>query len=197
MNDKIKKPPPGKVKIMKALSKLLEQKDFHSITTAVIAKEAGVTEGLIYKYFKDKKDLLYEILGENFARFYNHVTKKITPEQTSIQKLEIIIKTTIKAYAVNRVFARIILLEVRNSPNYFDCPAYEMVKLYSSTILDIIRQGQKHAEIKKELDPYALRKVIIGSIEHACLGEILFNKELDHDLVADQINDIIVAGVQS
>ena len=52
--------PPGRVKIVQALVGLLVRKDFNAITTAEIAKTAGVTEALIYKYFKDKRDLLYQ-----------------------------------------------------------------------------------------------------------------------------------------
>ena len=44
--------PPGRIKIVQALISLLEQKEFNAVTTAEIAKKAGVTEALIYKYFK-------------------------------------------------------------------------------------------------------------------------------------------------
>jgi len=56
-NVKEKPLPPGRVKITEALKSLLEEKEFGAITTAEIAKNAGVTEALIYKYFKDKRDL--------------------------------------------------------------------------------------------------------------------------------------------
>ena len=45
--------PPGRVKIVTALRSLLEQKSFNAIRTAEIASHAGVTESLIYKYFRD------------------------------------------------------------------------------------------------------------------------------------------------
>ena len=51
-----KSAPPGRIKIMQALKLLLERKEFSAVTTAEIAKQAGVTEALIYKYFKDKRD---------------------------------------------------------------------------------------------------------------------------------------------
>ena len=47
--------PPGRIKIVEAVKHLLENRDFQAITTAEIAKTAGVTEPLIYKYFKDKR----------------------------------------------------------------------------------------------------------------------------------------------
>ena len=62
--------PPGRIKIADALRSLLETKDFSAITTAEIAKHAGVTEALIYKYFKDKRDLLHQVLAEYIERYH-------------------------------------------------------------------------------------------------------------------------------
>ncbi|MBF0203994.1 MAG: TetR/AcrR family transcriptional regulator [Desulfamplus sp.] len=188
--------PPGRTKIMNSLSELIREKDFHSITTAEIASTAGVTEGLIYKYFKDKKDLLYQVLNEHFQTFHDQIVLKIESRKSSIEKLSIIIRTTLKSYAANRVFAKILLLEVRNSPNYFESDAYDMVKIYSRTILEIIHQGIAVGEIREETNPHALRQVILGSIEHACLGEVIFGKTIDTDQVSEHICNIIFRGVQ-
>ncbi len=188
--------PPGRIKIMKALSELMKKKDFHSITTSGIAAEAGVTEGLIYKYFKDKKDLLYQVLKQHFEAFQEKIEETIQEENSSLGKLALIIRCSIESYAVNRVFARILLLEVRSSPEYFKCAAYDMVKLYARTILEIICQGQIDGEISKDVDPRIFRQVILGSIEHACLKEVIFGSEIDTDLVAERVSRIIFKGVQ-
>ena len=192
-----KSSPPGRIKIMKALATLLKAKDFHSITTAQIAAKAGVTEGLIYKYFKDKRDLLYEVLNDHFKSFLVGIDKSIKDESSSLARLSIIIRTTIESYAANRVFARILLIEVRNNPDYFNCNAYSLVRIYAGTILEIIRQGQANGEIDEDVDPYVFRQVILGSIEHACLGQVLFGSKMDTNHVADRICRIIFKGVQS
>ena len=48
--------------ILDAALKIFEQKGFHAATTSEIAKEAGVAEGTIFRYFKTKKDILRSIL---------------------------------------------------------------------------------------------------------------------------------------
>lgn len=189
--------PPGKIKIMKALANLLKTKDFHSITTAQIAAQAGVTEGLIYKYFKDKRDLLYEVLNDHFKSFLAGIDRAIIDENSSLARLSIIIRTTIESYAANRVFARILLIEVRNNPDYFNCNAYSLVRFYAATILEIIRQGQANGEIDQDVDPYVFRQVILGAIEHACLPQVLFGSTIDTRQVSDEICRILFKGVQN
>ena len=188
--------PPGKIKILKALSCLLEQKNFNAITTANIAREAGVTEGLIYKYFKDKKDLLFELLGEDITIFQQLLTAKINKKNTAIEKLKVFITSTTKAYLKNRVFGRILLLEVRNSPEYFQSNAHSTMMSIETSIHEIIIKGMEQGEIKKKIDPHVLLKVMVGSIEHACLDAIIFNRNLNASAVTDQINDILFKGVE-
>ena len=197
MRHKGKTNPPGRIKIMKSFSKLMGEKDFHSITTAEIAGNAQVTEGLIYKYFKDKKDLLYQVLNEHFFEFQAKIENRIANEKTCVEQLEVIIFTSLESYAENRIFSKILLLEVRNSLDFFDSCAYGRVRAYSRTILDIIEKGIEIGELKADVDPYTLRKVILGAIEHACLGEIIFGKELDIDEVSTGISNIVFNGAKA
>ena len=81
--------PPGRIKIVRALEVLAgEEKEFSAITTAEIAKTAGVTEALIYKYFKDKRDLLHQILSEYLEQYRTQMGQDLKgikghPQQTS------------------------------------------------------------------------------------------------------------------
>jgi AcrR family transcriptional regulator len=189
--------PPGRQKIIEAFTQLMRTKDFHSVTTAEIADVAGITEGLIYKYFKSKKELLYQVLNDLFAQFNQTILKRIAEKASAIEKLEIIIYSSIEYYTANRVFARILLLEVRNSQDYFSSAAYEMVKAYARTILDIIHEGIAKGDLKPDTDPQILRKIILGAIEHACLGEIIFSKELDSQAITHNISTIIFKGAKA
>jgi TetR/AcrR family transcriptional regulator, fatty acid metabolism regulator protein len=196
MNNSTRTGPPGKIKIMNAFSRLMETKDFQSITTAEIAKNAGVTEGLIYKYFTDKKDLLHQVLHQHFTDFQSGIEAGIAQKETCIEKLEAIVFASLESYAQNRVLARILLLEVRNSLSYFDSGAYAMVKTYARTILDIIREGIKTGELRPDIDPFQLQKVIFGAIEHTCLKQVIFDKKMDVTAAAGGIVDIIFNGVK-
>jgi AcrR family transcriptional regulator len=189
--------PPGRQKIIEALTQLMQAKDFNSVTTAEIAEKAGVTEGLIYKYFNSKKDLLYQVLNDLFTQFNQTILKRIADKSSAIEQLEIIICSSIEYYTAHRVFARILLLEVRNSQDFFTSEAYERVRTYARLILDAIRKGIGQGDIKPDIDPQILRKVIIGAIEHACLGEIIFSRELDAQAITQSISTIIFNGAKA
>lgn len=62
-----------KQKIINAGYRLFETLGYHKTNTATIAKEAQVSTGIVYGYFKDKKDILKEVLNEYIKKVYNPV----------------------------------------------------------------------------------------------------------------------------
>lgn len=60
-------------KILAVGMDLLLKKGFHKITTDDIAKEAGLSTGIIYHYFKDKKDILICALEAHADNIFSDV----------------------------------------------------------------------------------------------------------------------------
>jgi len=195
-NVKEKPLPPGRVKITEALKSLLEEKEFGAITTAEIAKNAGVTEALIYKYFKDKRDLLHQILSEYLEQYCAQIFLDLKGIKGALNKLRKLIWSHINVYATNRVFARILLIEVRNYPDYYRSETYQRVKEYSDFVLQIIEEGIAKNEIRNDLPPQLLRHGILGSIEQLCLSGIIFGREIDPDVLTEQLCEFIFDGIK-
>ena len=195
-NVKEKPLPPGRVKITEALKSLLEEKEFGAITTAEIAKNAGVTEALIYKYFKDKRDLLHQILSEYLEQYRVQIFLDLKGIKGALNKLRKLIWSHINVYASNRVFAKILLIEVRNYPDYYRSETYQRVKEYSDIVLQIIEEGIANNEIRNDLPPQLLRHGILGSIEQLCLSGIIFGREIDPDVLTEQLCEFIIDGIK-
>lgn len=190
-------PPPGKTKIINAMRVLLEDRNFSTITISDIAVTAGVTEGLIYKYFKDKRQLLHHVLKEHYEYFLCQIDRDLKDVSGALNKLHKVIWSSIDRYANHRVFARIILLEVRNSDEYFQSEAYALVRQFNKILLDIIKEGMASGEIRQDISPSLIRHTIFGTIEHACLNRVIFNESVPTDETAEQITNLILNGINS
>jgi len=189
-------PPPGKTKIINAMRTLLEDRNFSTITISDIAVTAGVTEGLIYKYFKDKRQLLHHVLKEHYEYFLCQIDRDLNGVSGALNKLSKVIWSSIDRYANHRVFARIILLEVRNSDEYFQSEAYDLVRQFNKILLDIIKEGMESGEIRRDISPSLIRHTIFGTIEHACLNRVIFNETVPTDEIAEQITHLILNGIK-
>jgi AcrR family transcriptional regulator len=194
-SSKNKHVPPGRLKITQALKTLLEHKEFSAITTAEIAGKAGVTEALIYKYFRDKRDLLHQILREYLEHYIVQLERDLKGIRGALNKLRKLIWSHINVYATNRVFARILLIEVRNNPHYYKSETYELVKIYSNTVLTIIEEGIRDQEIRDELPPELIRHGILGSIEQVCLSGIIFGRKISPDDLTEDLCEFIFKGI--
>lgn len=187
--------PPGGVKIMDALRLLLQEKNFDSITTAEISRVAGANEALIYRYFKDKRGLLHQVLAEYFLDHFFSILQQVESVEGAINKLTSLIKGTMVFHKQNRVFSKILLLEVRNNPGFFESDAYRLVKQYARLIKDILEQGVRNREIRDDLPIACLRDVILGSIEHVCLRSVVFNRDFDEELLASNLAKAMIGGL--
>jgi AcrR family transcriptional regulator len=188
--------PPGKLKIIDAMRTLLDDRTFESLTISEIAASAGVTEGLIYKYFKDKRDLLHHVLKEHYEHFLVQLDRDLQGIDGALNKLKKIIWSSIERYANHRVFARIILLEVRNSEEYFRSEAYALVRQYNRIIIDIINEGIANGEIRDILPPASIRNAMFGAIEHSCLNRAIFNEPVSTNETAQVITELLFHGIK-
>lgn len=187
--------PPGGVKLMEALKSLLREKSFDAITTAEISRVAGANEALIYRYFKDKRGLLHKVLAEYTLEHLLQIQDGVNSEHGALNKLKALMKGTISFHKRNRIFSQILLLEVRNYPGYFESDAYELVKEYAALIDTIIEDGIRSGEIRDDIPLVCIKDVIVGSIEHACLRAVVFDREFGEESLARQLTEVVIGGL--
>ncbi|MFH1137816.1 MAG: TetR/AcrR family transcriptional regulator [Pseudomonadota bacterium] len=192
---RIQSTPRGKVMLAIGLEKLLAQKDFNSITTAEIARASGINESLIYRYFGEKRGLLHYILAEHQTDSLQLILSDLAPITGAVNKLKKIIWRTIDSWSKDRVYAKILLIEVRNSPAYYQSETYLIIKKYCQLIQSIIQEGKNNGEISGDVSPWFLMQVILGSIEHVVLPSLIFDKKFDVELFAENIYRIVFRGV--
>ena len=64
-----------KKKIIDAGLKLFSEKGYYNTNTAEIAKAAGVSTGIVYQYFNDKKDILLYAVKKYFEEIFTPIEK--------------------------------------------------------------------------------------------------------------------------
>ncbi len=183
--------PPGRQKIMDALKSLLKEKEFAAITWADIANRAGVNEGLIYKYFGELRNLLFQVLREFVEHYWEQVNLDLKGIEGSVNKLRKIIWDLFYIYTSEPVFARILLLEVRNLPGYFESETYKIHKYWAKLTREIIEEGMARGEIRDDISPRDLMNAMYGAIEHSCLPALLFGYKINPDEIAASVCKII------
>ena len=77
--------------IMDAALKVISEKGYHGTSIASIAKESGVSKGLMYNYFSSKEELLVGIMKDGYSRIFEKfvINEKLTPEENVMQLISL------------------------------------------------------------------------------------------------------------
>lgn len=195
LNKKDRSDPPGKIKIATALKSLLREKDFNSITTADISRTSGVNEALIYRYYRDKRGLLHDVLAKYLEDYVENMELNRKGIKGTANKIRKLIYDTIYLYQQDRVFAKILLLEVRNFRGYWESETYQIIRQYGKTLLNLIEEGVDNGEFRGDIYPSSIRQIILGAIEHVCLPAVIFGFDISPDKLTDDICNTIFEGI--
>lgn len=79
-----------KDRILDVAREMIAERGYHSTTTAMLASEAGISEGTIYRHFASKEDILLTILGdldERYSRFIADLTAKGNGSHGTIERV--------------------------------------------------------------------------------------------------------------
>ena len=89
-----------KQKIIYASYELFAEIGYYSANTQEIAKRAGVSTGIVYSYFKDKRDILLHVLNiyidkvtEPFGRIIDGIKLPLDIDALIVEFIDVTIKT--------------------------------------------------------------------------------------------------------
>lgn len=187
--------PPGRVKITQALKTLLARKDFQAIKIAEIAETAGVNEALIYKYFKNKRDLLYQMIVDYLDICKTEMMSTLEKQEGSLGKLETFITALLNIYNRDHVYSKIIMFELRNSSDYYTSTPYHMLQGFYDLCLNIIKDGIADGTFRDDITPFLMRLHIIGSVEQICVNSVITGREISPVDMTASIVELLTGGI--
>ena len=179
-----------KDKIIEAGFDLICHDGFYNTNTSKIAKKAGVSTGIVYQYFKDKRDIFLAGLDKYADDIFYPM---IDMPDISLNKsnLPTIMKDMINKYINNHKLSQIAHEEItamthsdKDVAYYFHKKDMEMTKRFSNILVE---NNFKINNMNEKVH------VVIGLIDNLC-HEIVYHKhkELDYDLMTDIVVNTIV-----
>lgn len=94
-----------KNKIIQAGYQVFAETGYHNASTPMIAKRAGVSTGILYSYFKDKRDVLLHVLHiyiDNVYEPFAEIIEGLCAPVDYDKAIALILDTTIRIHTENR-----------------------------------------------------------------------------------------------
>jgi TetR/AcrR family fatty acid metabolism transcriptional regulator len=155
-----------KDRIMDAALRIFAEKGFQNTTITEISKEAGVSEATIYEYFGTKEDLLFAI-PEKISNETFEESSKVIPFIKGVEgKIRAILLSYVQLYQSNPNYSALVLLQLMSNKRFRQTPAHAAIRRSSHRLLDCIKEGITDGTFKKDSNPYLIRSMLMGTIEH-------------------------------
>ena len=163
---------------------------YYNTNTSKIAKKAGVSTGIVYQYFKDKKDILMSGL-ERYADDIFHPMLHMSNINLEKNDISSLMKSMIKKYISNHKLSAVAHEEIvsmahsdKDIANFFYKREIEMTKKISDSLTE---NGFKINNINEKVH------IVMGLVDNLC-HEIVYHKhkELNYDIMTDVvINEVV------
>lgn len=181
--------------ILEAGRIVLAARGFGGASISGIARQAGVSDGLIYRYFEDKRDLLMAVLAQFYNRIIEDLEITLEHEPDFRSRIRTLVATHVHLFASDTEMCRLFLTEVRVAANYRATPIYALNRRYTSTVLRVTRDGIAEGVIPADTDARLLRDMLFGGIEHFAWRYVNNPESVDLEAGAQRIAETLLVGV--
>ncbi len=184
-------------RILDGALRAFAKKGFYNTKVAEIASEAGVADGTIYLYFKNKDDLLISLFEDRMEWIIDRLQTELDEvEGSAIDKLATFIRLHFHLVLENRELAEFITVELRQSSKFvkeYDNPKFgDYLKILQS----VIEQGQQDGEIHADLDSRVVARAMFGSLDEVLLQMTLSKtKEADVERKTEILSTMLLRGL--
>lgn len=193
----MKKAKPKYMQIIDAAVVVIAENGYHQAQVSKIAKQAGVADGTIYLYFKNKEDILISLFEEKMGVFLEKIEKNIEGKLTATEKLLVLIETHLSLLSEDHHLAIVTQLELRQSIKELRLKINNVLKGYLQVIDKILIEGKETGEFSKDLDVRLARQMIFGTIDETVTSWVMNEEKYDLKALAPQIHRMFIKGVGS
>jgi AcrR family transcriptional regulator len=186
-----------KQQILRAAERVFARKGFQEATISDVARAAKVSDATIYEYFPSKEELLFSIPGETARRGKENIESVLKLIRGTADKVRVIIYDYMWFYKTHPDYASVAMLILKQNRKFLETAAYQDVRELSRLILKVIQEGLDNGEIRAGIDPYLVRSVILGTIEHMVIRWVLLGKPQNLEDFVDPLTDLIMGGIES
>ena len=181
--------------ILTAAIKVFADRGFSQSTISQIAHEAGVADGTIYLYFKNKDDILVQFYERMTDHVSSHFWEAVEEGQTAIEKLQNLIRAHLEVFQSQPNGAIVYQSETHLQWRLVQEPTRQMSKMYREVISKLVAMGQKEGTIRTDIYVGLVKRLINGAVEEVINTWI--HTGMDHDLasMAEPLVDLFLRGV--
>ena len=193
--DTVKKNKPKYKQIIDAAVVVIAEYGYHQAQVSKIAKQAGVADGTIYLYFKNKEDILISLFEEKMGEFVGKIEVGINSVESASDKLAVLIQKHFEIMAGDPHLAIVTQLELRQSNKELRIEINGILKGYLVLVDSVLKAGITSGEFKSTLNCKLARQMIFGTLDEIVTTWVMNDQKYSLPSLAEELHALIIAGL--
>jgi TetR/AcrR family transcriptional regulator, fatty acid metabolism regulator protein len=193
----VKKDKPKYKQIIDAAVIVIAENGYHQAQVSKIAKQAGVADGTIYLYFKNKEDILISVFQEKMAVFVSNLEQILEKDHSAAKKLKHMIESHFKLLAGDIHLAIVTQLELRQSNTELRLKINSVLREYLLLLDQILIDGMKTDEFDKNMDIRLARQMVFGTMDETITTWVMNEQKYDLVELAPKVHQLLMKGMRA
>jgi len=185
------------INIIEGALKVFGEKGFEETTISAISKAANISDATLYEYFSSKDDVLFSIAKYYTQRELNRMRDVAHYIHSPKEKIRVIIQAYLEFYENNRLYTSVALLLLKGNRKFIKSEAYQVVRESAKTVVEAFNEGVSYGVFRKDLDPYIVRNMVLGFIEHLTIQWLLIGRPESISAYRDIIFDMVMRAIEA
>lgn len=181
--------------ILRAAAKVFAQSGYFNAKVSDVARAAGIADGTVYLYFKNKDDLLTSIFSWAMGEFLNRARAQLTELKEPREKLRSFANLHFSLLEQERDIAIVFQIELRQSTKFMEQFSITYLAEYLQMLREIIEEGQRSGSFRKGINSKLMAKLLFGMLDEMATNWVLSHGNHSLATMADSVLDIFFNGV--
>jgi TetR/AcrR family fatty acid metabolism transcriptional regulator len=181
--------------ILRAAAKIFAQSGYFNAKVSDVARSAGVADGTVYLYFKNKDDLLASIFSWAMGQFLTRARAELAEIVTAKEKLLRFAKLHFSLLEQEPDIAIVFQIELRQSTKFMEQFSTTYLAEYLQMLREIIELGQKNGAFRTALNSKLIAKLLFGMLDEMATNWVLSHGNHSLADMAEPVLDVFFNGV--
>lgn len=173
--------------ILDAAVRVIAESGYHHAQVSRIAREAGVAEGTIYLYFKNKEDVLVSLFREKMGEFITLVRRELGQWTDPLAKLRGLVATHYRYLESDRSLALVTQIQLRQPNSSIREAITGPLKEYFRLIEELVAEGMASGDFRPHIDVKIARNMIFGTMDEVATCWVLSRRQYS---LTDQVEKV-------
>lgn len=182
-------------RILEAAVSVFAELGFYQSTISQIAREAGVADGTIYLYFKNKDDILVQFFSYKAKQVFDLFREEVSNADNAVEKLRNLIRRHLEEFQRDKNMAIVYQAETHQNSRSAEPQIREMSKMYLDIVSEIVEQGQADGSMRKDLYLSLVKRFIVGAVDETINNWLHSGGKYDLVSMADPLIDLFIRGI--